>query len=344
MIENLTHFGLEYLIIFIIVFVLSFCGSAFYKSFAIRNRIFSNPNKRSLHQITKPSGGGVVFSLITVIFLFLFGLFEIIKFEHLMILGFGGIIATIFGFVDDIFDISAFIKLCIQIALSFWVIFWIDLNQFQALSWIPLWCLIPIISFLLVWTINLFNFVDGIDGLAASGSILACFSLIISLVILNDFSYLVIILSILLSSCLGFLILNWPPSKMFMGDSGSIFLGYFFGALIIISVSDDSISLWTWIIIFSYFFGDTHSTIIMRIILTKKWYKPHRSHAYQNLARILDSHLKVTKWILVYNVIYVFPLVILSVTLEKWAPVFSVIAILPVFYFSFKYGPKYSID
>ena len=97
------------------------------------------------------------------------------------------------------------------------------------------------------------------------------------------------------------MLFNWPPASIFMGDSGSIFLGYLFG-LYSITIIKDEISLWTWLVIFGYFFADTTVTQIARIILVKNFLKPHRSHAYQNLARITGSHLKVTGWVTFYHI------------------------------------------
>ena len=68
------------------------------------------------------------------------------------------------------------------------------------------------------------------------------------------------------------------------------------GAFIIYSLMKNEISFLTWLVVFGYYLGDTTTTTLIRIILVKKWYHPHRSHAYQNLARILDSHAIVSFW------------------------------------------------
>ena len=89
-----------------------------------------------------------------------------------------------------------------------------------------------------------------------------------------------------------------------MGDSGSVFLGYIFGALIVYSTSTGQISIWTWLVVFGYFLGDTTTTSLIRMFMVKKWYGAHRSHAYQNLARIYGSHIKVTSGVLLYHLVY----------------------------------------
>ena len=342
--DQLNDFSIEFFLALFLVLLVSTWLTRLYRSFAINKEIISNPNNRSLHKYFKPSGGGIVFSLICILSVSILSVIEIIEFEMLMVFGLGALCATLFGFIDDIYDINALLKLTIQVALSIWVLIWFDVGELIILNWLPLWISLILCCFLLVWMMNLYNFMDGIDGMAASGTIFACFALIATLIITSGFSTLVIILSLLLFSCLGFLIYNWPPATLFMGDSGSVFLGYFFGSLIIISLINGDISFWTWLIVFSYFFGDTNVTIIMRLILSKKWYKPHRSHGYQNLARILDNHKKVTIGVQVYNIFYILPLTVFSVTIPMWAEFFSILAIAPVIILSIYFGPRYSIE
>ena len=86
------------------------------------------------------------------------------------------------------------------------------------------------------------------------------------------------------------MLFNWPPASIYMGDAGSIFLGYLFGSLILLTVMVGAETIWTWLVVFGYFFNDISVPKIMRVILVKKWYLAHRIHAYQNLARITGSH------------------------------------------------------
>ena len=138
------------------------------------------------------------------------------------------------------------------------------------------------------------------------------------------------------------MVFNWPPASIFMGDSGSVFLGYIFGALILFTVKSGDISIWTWLIVFGYYFADTTVTQLMRIIIVKKWYLPHRSHAYQNLARITGSHLKVTGSVVLYNVVWILPLTIWSVMKPEMALFAVALSIGPSLVFAFKYGPLLS--
>jgi Fuc2NAc and GlcNAc transferase len=141
---------------------------------------------------------------------------------------------------------------------------------------------------------------------------------------------------------LGFLLFNWPPASVFMGDSGSLFLGYCCGVLIAKTVSDGQISLWTWLIIFGYFGGDTTTTTLLRISFIRRWYGAHRSHAYQNLARIWKSHLKVVWGVTLYHLLWLLPLAVWSCVMPSTAPLATSLAFAPVVFWTIRYGPRLS--
>ena len=127
-----------------------------------------------------------------------------------------------------------------------------------------------------------------------------------------------------------------------MGDAGSIFLGFIYGSTILVILFNNNLSIWTVISIFSYMLADTLSTNIIRLLTIKKWHGVHRSHAYQNLARVLNNHTKVTSGIMIYNIFYILPLTLCTVWFPTLAIYFTIIAILPAIIFSIKYGPLYS--
>ena len=129
-----------------------------------------------------------------------------------------------------------------------------------------------------------------------------------------------------------------------MGDSGSIFLGYIFGAFIIYSTMTNEISFYTWLVVFGYYLSDTTTTTLIRIVTIKKWYHTHRSHAYQNLARILNSHSKVTTGIAIYHILWLLPLAIWTVLKPDFSIIAIVLAFLPSIIWSLKFGPIFSND
>jgi Fuc2NAc and GlcNAc transferase len=318
-------------------FVLSLLGTRAYKSFATRKGILANPNFRTLHERPVPKGGGFVFSLIFVLGVLILWLLKIADSGVILALGLGGGMATLFGFLDDIMEFNVPPKLLIQIFLAAWTVFCFDGGPLTHIGWIPGWFAWMLTCFLLVWMINLYNFMDGIDGMAGSGAVFIA-GVAAIVVFINGHSNMALVLVLLSVSCLGFLLFNWPPASIFMGDSGSIFLGYCFGALIVKTVMDGEISFWTWLVILGYFLGDTTTTLLLRIIIVKK-YKPHRSHAYQNLARIWGSHLKVTSLVVAYHCVWLLPLAIWSALQQETAPLAAILALVPVVLWTLRYGP-----
>jgi len=326
----------------IIPAVVSYFGIILYRRVAISRDIVSNPNFRNLHASPLPVGGGIVFSFVFVFSLFFIWWLNQISDDLFWVLGVGGCVSALFGFLDDLKDIRASIKLSVHLLLSGWVLFWLGGGPLLSIGWIPVLVAIPVTSLFLVWMVNAYNFMDGIDGMAVSGAVFVSGAITLVLLLTNGDSEFFSVFVLFLASISTFLFFNWPPASIFMGDSGSVFLGYIFGSLILVTAMSGEISIWTWLVVFGYFFADTTVTQIMRLILVKKWYLAHRSHAYQNLARITGSHLKVTGGVVLYNVVWILPLTLWSAMKPETALLAVVLSITPGLIFSFKYGPMLS--
>jgi len=328
------------------VFAGTTVGIYFYRQLAIHYKIIATKNFRTLHRYDIPKGGGLIFSLASIITISYLWARGIITGNTALPISIGGTIATLFGFLDDIIHLPAITKFIIQIILSAFTLIWFLwmplLSMTDQVSFNFYLLISPIILLALVWMINLYNFMDGIDGMAASGTVFICVVIgALLLLIQNDFATGLIV-AILGISCLSFLLHNWPPAKVFMGDAGSLFLGYIFGVLIIKTIIDGNISIWTWLIVFGYFVSDTTTTLIVRIFRVKKWYGAHRSHAYQNLARIWDNHLKVVSLVMLYHLVWLLPLAIGSVLFRQYQEAACILAIIPVIFWTLRYGPLLS--
>jgi Fuc2NAc and GlcNAc transferase len=328
--------------ILLLTFLLTIAVLRIYHSFALKRLILANPNFRNLHQNPTPRGGGVVFSTVFLVALFILWCSSFVGSDLMWALFLGGFIAIYFGFIDDVIEVRAKTKLMVQCALSAWVLICFGGAPLLDLPWTPYFIDLAISWFAMVWLMNAYNFMDGSDGIAASGAIFFCFTAIVSLFLVSGDETLITIFSLLAVSCIGFLLSNWPPARIFMGDSGSLFLGYFFCALIAKTVSSGQITLWTWLIMLAYFLGDTTTTSTLRIFIVKPWYGVHRSHAYQNLVRINQNHLKVLSGILFFHFLWLFPLVIWSVLTPKYAPLALLFAYTPVVLWTIRYGPRFS--
>ena len=328
----------------LLVFLLTSLFLFMYKFLAQKAGIISQMNERTLHKTEKPRGGGIVFSFIFIISIICFFFLGFFKDQLILLVSCGCIVASIFGFLDDILDIKAVYKLMVQILLGVWIIYLFSINSVFPLYSIAnyYWLFFAGILFILVWVFNVFNFMDGIDGLLVSG----CFiSLLIANLLLTyngGSTENSIIILLLATVCLSFLVFNFPPASIFMGDSGSLFLGYTMIAIALKTYLDADLSFWTWGILFGYFLADTFITTTTRLFTIKKWYGEHRSHAYQNLAKLWDSHFKITTGVIMYQLLWLAPLAFFSTMKPEYGFVLFLFATFPVILLTLNYGPSFS--
>ena len=324
------------------IYLASIVGTVIYRRFAIKHNILSNLNSRTLHQKPTPRGGGFVFSMVFALSVILFSSLNIIEKYLVNVFGYGAIFALLLGYFDDLFNLSSLKKLVFQFLLILWMLYFFSIELIFEIQGIYDWFFLLSLPILLVWLINAYNFIDGIDGMAILGAILIASTIIVTLLLTSGFSDLMLLLLVLLASCFGFLFFNWPKASIFMGDSGSIFLGFCFSSLIVYSVATNEVSLFTWLVAFGYYLADTSTTTILRIFLVKKWYGTHRSHAYQNLARIKDNHSIVTYGVLIYHLLWLLPLAILTVLKQDLALIIVICAYLPTILWTIRFGPLFS--
>src|SRR2546427_338233 len=162
--------------------------------------------------------------------------------------------ATLVGFIDDVRHLRPAWNLLAQAILAAWVLLAFGAQPLFHLPASPGFLDLALSWLALVWLMNLYNFIDGIDGMAATGAIFVSIAAILVLVVggpqKQTAPELGLIFGLIAVSSLGFLIFNRPPATIFMGDSGSLFLGFAFAALITKTVVASHISAWTWLIIF----------------------------------------------------------------------------------------------
>jgi Fuc2NAc and GlcNAc transferase len=199
--------------------------------------------------------------------------------------------------------------------------------------------LVPVLVTGALWWINLFNFMDGIDGLAASQALfMLAASLAIKLTDAGSGAESIAFISapapaaclILAAAIGGFLLLNLPPARLFMGDSGSLFLGFSILGLAAHDVTYGDMSLWTWLILGGMFWVDATVTLSRRWLTGQPVTAAHRSHLYQRLSRRWAGHSRVTLVYFLLNVAWFLPLAFLAHRAPLWAPMIVVVACLPV--------------
>jgi Fuc2NAc and GlcNAc transferase len=182
---------------------------------------------------------------------------------------------------------------------------------------------------MLVWLLNLYNFMDGIDGIAAAETVSVAGSAAVLLMAAGEWEIAVWLACLAFSSA-GFLFWNWPPARIFMGDVGSGFLGYELGVCALLTASAGWLSIWTWIILLGAFLTDASVTVLRRMLRGDRWYAAHRSHAYQHAARRWGGHRKVTLAVIIVDLAWLLPLAVLSESFPHAAPWLVLVAILPL--------------
>ena len=245
--------------------------------FKLLPKIQDTPNKRSLHIVSKPRTGGIVFMPIILLMWLLLGIHSL---EYLLIsiIGFMTI-----SFLDDLRNISAGVRFIFHIIFTSFFVLNLDMNL--NLFYFMLFILT------IVWMSNLFNFMDGSDGIAAGMAVIGFLAYAISSYLGGDVSF-ALMNGIIVMCTLSFLLFNFSPSKIFMGDIGSISLGFLSGAMGIIGWQKELWALWFPLLIFSPFIIDATITLLKRVSRKEKFWKAHREHYYQRLILLGWSHKK----------------------------------------------------
>jgi Fuc2NAc and GlcNAc transferase len=296
---------------FSLVLLLSIFGVAAGLTYAVREiskaqKIFDVPNARSSHSAPVPRGGGV--AIVAVFFLTLSGAVILGQFPtsffYPMVVG-GGLVGLV-GFIDDRKPVSALLRGLVHLlAAASVAAFFPSLTLSYAVVW----------TVAIAWSTNLYNFMDGIDGLAASQAVFVCSGLALIAAMKGDSALELASLSLAAASA-GFLVLNWSPATLFMGDVGSGFLGVTLATLALWGDREGSIPLFSFLILMSVFIGDASWTLFQRLVTGQRIFEAHRSHAYQKAVIAGRSHRNVVGFILFFNVFWLLPLALLVV----WVP------------------------
>ena len=292
------------------------------------------PNERRSHLTPTPRGGGIAFVATSLVGIFILLLNNTLNKEDLLALGCAGAIVAIAGFLDDRQKISgAMIRLVLHgigaIILVVGVGFPSQIFLFDRT--INTGLIGSILGVLyLVWLLNLFNFMDGTDGIAASEAIFVCLAgAILNYHVLSGTNHSAAAV-VLAASTIGFLLYNWSPAEIFMGDVGSGYLGVMIGGLSLLAAKQQPELLWVWIILLAVFVSDATVTLIRRLLRKQKPHVAHRSHAYQHLAVLFASHGKVSLLVFAINIVWLLPIAFLVANKQLEGTTGVVIAYIPL--------------
>lgn len=315
------------MIVLLLVAVITAVGVAGYRQIALRRHWFDIPNQRSSHTGVVPRGAGIVFGAILLIVV---ALESLLKMQPLII-GFSilpGCAIAAAGWCDDLRGLSARWRLCIYAAaclLSSTLV----VMSFATVVDIPvigLFAGAALLSLGLLWWVNLYNFMDGINGIAALEAIfIASAALWLDANTQSQMTY-----PFLIAAMIGFLPWNFPRARVFMGDAGSAFLGFLLGVLALWSIANGALNVYQWLILAGVFIVDASYTLIVRMVTGQRWREAHRSHAYQRLADRCGSHVMAVALLMALNVFWLLPWAWLVRTAAEIGWAYLLVAYMPL--------------
>lgn len=290
------------------VFALSWWLTGRLRAYALRRQLVDVPNARSSHSVTTPRGGGMAIVVSVLAALPILGGAGLLPWPAIAALaGSGAVVATI-GFIDDHGHVPAPWRLAAHFVAAWWVLASFggppDLpDPFPGVS--SVWLVLG--SLYVVWVLNLTNFMDGIDGVAAVETVTVCVGGVALYWLAGPLDPVAVVPLVLAAATAGFLVWNWPPAVIFMGDAGSGFLGLMLAALSLQAGERGLPLLCGWVILLGVFITDATVTLVRRAARGDRLHEAHRTHAYQHAARRYGAHKPVTLAVAAINVFWLLP-------------------------------------
>lgn len=296
---------MEASILFFLVFI-AYVLVGLYRKWALANNIIDIPNSRSAHVEPIVRGGGIVFAGAWLLVFLLGTLFRIFPEWMLTSLWPGAFLMMSIGMLDDKYSLSAKFRLLAQLLAATWLVWSVgEAHILQVISrnFFTITADVSITIVAIVWSINLYNFMDGSDGLAGLEAIFVLGAAALYFYVSTHYE-LSFLLASLCAFLAGFLLWNWPPAKLFMGDAGSCFLGYVVAGFILVLHNVYQVSLIPCLIIYSLFVFDTTVTVLRRFCRGEKCYQAHNLHAYQRVKKNNYSSKFLLLNVLVFNTFF----------------------------------------
>lgn len=279
-------------IVFLLIAGGNYLLTGWFIKYARLRRITDVPTERSSHKIPTPRAGGVGFVIISIVaFSIYFAWMGILATDTYVVMLLTLTAIACLGWFDDRNNLSQTIRLSIQLLAAVSVIFFIEgLDTFflPYISNISLGIFSPVLGLLwIMGATNIYNFMDGVDGIASVQALTASTGWMIIANLWNE-PILFTVNLIVFATVAAFLMYNWSPAKIFMGDVGSVFLGFFFAMMpfLAATLADDRVigfTLWIGAILLWPFLFDGTYTLVRRLIKGENIFQAHRSHLYQRL-------------------------------------------------------------
>lgn len=285
-------------------------------------KLLDIPNHRSSHQIPVPRGAGLCFAITSIISICSAYLLGLSSFQVFISFLAGASFITLIGFLDDILNIRASIRLTSQLLIALFIL-WVATEHFKIpleVRFLPFRS--PGVSILfgllfITWMVNLYNFMDGVDGIAGTQAI--AIGLLSSLLCINSNNFsLALAYGIIAVSVIPFQIRNWHPARIFMGDSGAYFLGFAFASLGLIGKVHYDQSLVAHITLMGAFICDATLTLLIRFKNSHHLLEGHRSHGFHKLLTAFNWNPKqISLFYTGSTIFWFFPCALLA---QKYMP------------------------
>ncbi len=295
--------------IFTTVFLLSLGGTRLALAYLKQRSILDHPNTRSSHSIPTPRGGGLAVSAVLIAAWATLALNEFGDFFQILVLCTCTFGLAALSWWDDLRPLAARVRLLGQISAVGVVLLLPQNDSAYFGGSLPIWLDLFLAGYLWVWFLNLFNFMDGIDGITATETTSICvgIALISASTTIGLFPYAIVTAA----AALGFLWWNWPPARVFLGDVGSIPLGFLLGWLLLSLMQE---GYWAAAVILpAYYHADASLTILRRVFRKEPIWQAHKQHAYQQAVHRGWSHKAVVLTILPANIAFI-GLALLTIT------------------------------
>lgn len=281
-----------------VVFVLSYCFTNHLCSSDIQGKLLDHPNERSLHRRPTPRTGGLAIGGSFLVGVILWSILSFFQWWPVGSPGFSGettevwiILMMVFiggvSFWDDRAGFPVWTRFGAHLLGAVGVVMgggiMVNHLSLPGFGQVELGWTSMIVSIgLLMWMTNLYNFMDGMDGLAGGMTVIG-FGILAVLAWEGGHQPLMIIALFICAATVGFLLFNFPPAKIFMGDVGSVSLGFLAGALTLLGARDGLYDVWVPVLVFSPFIVDATVTLLKRLAKREPVWKAHRQHYYQQL-------------------------------------------------------------
>jgi UDP-N-acetylmuramyl pentapeptide phosphotransferase/UDP-N-acetylglucosamine-1-phosphate transferase len=293
-----------------------------------RKQIIDHPNERSSHLIPTPRGAGLAVIPLVAAFWIAIDIGWIESPSHALVWpAMAAFFLCALSWFDDLKSLPPLLRFCAHIFVVATLLYIQPSDVLYVQGLLPVWEDRLVAGFIWVWFINLFNFMDGIDGISgietlAIGLGIAAMALGSSMI-----APLALPALILAGAALGFLALNWHPAKIFLGDSGSVPLGLLLGWLLLQLAAAGH---WAAALILPlYYLADATITILGRLARREKIWQAHRQHFYQRAVAGGLSHARVSLMIVATNAgLIVLALLSATYTLGSLAGAVLVTAVL----------------